>query len=130
MRKKPTLLSLIVLGSVFAGAFLQHASNGLAQDTPRAFLASPEIYKVIGETGHYRVIAASWKPGERDHWHSRASAGVLYLTDCRLRRFSPDGTSREAQTAAGTRGVNEAVSSQSLQNVGTSQCRLVLIEEK
>ena len=125
-----TALARLILGGTLTLALLGPSRGAPVQQAPRSFVASPEIYKVIGETERYRVIATTWKPGQRDHWHSHRLAGVYYVTDCRLRVYSPDGNSRERETKAGARGVNEQVQSQSVENIGRSECRLVLIEQK
>lgn len=63
-----------------------------AQDVPRSFDASPDVYKVIGENDQYRVIAATWAPGQRDNWHSHGAVVAVYaLTDCTVRPHTPDG---------------------------------------
>ena len=128
--KNLTTLKTIAIGSMFAMAVLAPSRNALAQGAPRSFVASPDIYKVIGETEHYRVIAGTWKSGQRDQWHSHSLAGVYYVTDCHLRGYSPNGSSQEGSTKAGTRGVNNPVASQSVENIGQSECKLVLIEQR
>ena len=120
------VLPLCVLPVVLFGPF----HSALAQDAPRSFVTSPDVYKVIGETEHYRIMAVTWKPGQRDHWHSHSLAGVHYLTDCHLRDYRPEGESHDSWAEAGTSAVESLVQSQSLENIGQSDCRLVLLERK
>ena len=38
----------------------------MAQETaPLSFVASPEVYKVIADKGHFRMILVTWQPGQR-----------------------------------------------------------------
>ena len=39
-------------------------------DAQRSCVTSPDVYKVIAENNNTRVIPATWKPGQRDEWHS------------------------------------------------------------
>lgn len=37
----------------------------LAKDAPPSYKAFPEVYKLVGESDQFRVIEATWKPGQR-----------------------------------------------------------------
>ena len=50
----------------------------LAQAVAPSYKASPDVYKLISENDQFRVIQATWKPGQRDAWHSHAGALVAY----------------------------------------------------
>lgn len=63
------------LFALFALAVLASGS-ALAQGLPRSFEASPDIYKVIAEDTRYRIIAVTWKPGQRDQLHSHPASAV------------------------------------------------------
>ena len=67
-----------------------------AQPLPRSFEASPDVYKVIAENNEYRVIAVTWKPGQRDVQHSHPASTVYYLTNSALRIHAQDGKFRDA----------------------------------
>lgn len=74
-----------------------------AQTLPRSFVASPEIYKVLAQNDQYKVIAVTWKPGQKDALHAHPANAVYYLTDCSLRIYAPDGSPRDAQPKADCR---------------------------
>lgn len=99
-----------------------------AQPLPRSFVASPDVYKVIAENDQYRVISVTWKPGQRDILHSHPASAVYYLTDCNLRIHAPDGTFRDARPSAGAAIVQVPIPGHMLENIGTSECRLVMFE--
>jgi quercetin dioxygenase-like cupin family protein len=121
---------LSILSTFFASA-LGAPPIALAQEVPRSYLASPEVYKVIGENEQYRVIAVTWKPGQRDNWHSHGPVVAAYnLTDCNMRVHTPDGKSEDRTSKAGDARVRPQSPSHSLENIGTAECKLVLFEPK
>ena len=120
-RRGPGAIGL-ALGMLVAGA--------QAQPGPLSFLASPEIYRIAAENEQYRIIVVSWKPGQRDAPHSHPEAGVYFLTDCSLRFFAPDGTSRDGSPKAGYAVVQQAIASHHVENIGATDCRLVMFEPK
>jgi quercetin dioxygenase-like cupin family protein len=101
-----------------------------AQELPRSFVASPEIYKVIAENTEQRVIAVTWKPGQRDAMHSHPSSAVYYLSDCSLRIHVRDGPSRDVQPKAGMAVVQMAIAAHAVENIGPADCRLVMVEPR
>lgn len=102
-----------------------------AQAAPRSFAASPDVYKLIAENEQYRVIAATWKPGQRDTWHSHGAPVAVYnLTDCTARIHTPDGKSIDVNPKAGQASVRAQAPSHSFENVGKSECKLILFEPK
>jgi mannose-6-phosphate isomerase-like protein (cupin superfamily) len=125
-----TALKASFLGGLFAMTMLGVLGNALAQSVPHSFIASPDVYKVIAENEQYRVVAVTWKPGQRDAWHSHPVAAVYNLTDCNMRVYTPDGKSRDSNTKVGASRVNPPVPSHSLENVGQTECRLIIFEPK
>ena len=122
---------LIALVAVSALGGFAAPAPVLAQAAPRSFAASPDVYKVIGENEQYRVIAASWKPGQRDNWHSHGAPVAVYnLTDCTARIHTPDGKSIDVNPKAGGSSVRAQAPSHSFENVGKSECKLILFEPK
>ncbi len=115
---------------VGAGSFALPQTT-LAQDVARSFVASPDVYKVIAEDEKYRVIAVTWKPGQRDAWHSHGAPVAVYnLTDCNMRIHTPDGKVVDNNIKAGNARVREQAPSHSLENVGSTECTMVLFEPK
>ena len=116
-----TLAATIVLAVLTTGA-------ALAQGLPRSFETSPDVYKVIAENAQFRVIAVTWKPGQRDQLHSHPASAVYYLTDCSLRIHMPDGTFRDGKPPAGAAIVQPPIPGHILENTGTSDCKLIMFE--
>lgn len=128
--RTPTRQRWALLGGLLAALVPAVHGNVAAQTLPLSFVASPDIYKVIAENDQYRIIAVTWKPGQRDVWHSHPTAAVYNLTDCKVRNHSPDGTSRDGESKAGAARVNPPVASHSLENIGQTECKLIMFEPK
>lgn len=125
-----THLSRALLSGLMAALVPAMHGTVSAQTLPHSFVASPDVYKVIAENDQYRVIAVTWQPGQRDVWHSHPAAAVYNLTDCKMRNHSPDGKSREGESKAGAARVNPPVLSHSLENIGPTECKLIMFEPK
>jgi len=104
------------------------ANHAFAQELPRSFVASPDIYKIIAENDQYKVVSVTWKPGQKDVIHSHPASAVYYLTDCSLRIYAKDGAFRDAQPRAGAAIVQRPIPGHVLENIGTSDCRLIMFE--
>jgi hypothetical protein len=99
-----------------------------AQQPPRSFVASPDIYKVVAQNEQFKVIAVTWQPGQKDALHSHPASAVYYLTDCSVRLHAPDGSYRDYWPKAGNALVQAPIPAHVFQNVGTSECRMVMFE--
>jgi mannose-6-phosphate isomerase-like protein (cupin superfamily) len=107
------------------------ATIAFAQSSPPTYQADPTVYKVIFEDENFRVVAATWQKGARDKEHAHPSPSVGYaLTDCALKVVSPDGKSRDVNTKAGTAMAIPTTQSHHAENVGPSECQLVIVERK
>lgn len=99
-----------------------------AQELARSYVASPDVYKVLAENAQYRVIAVTWKAGQRDVMHSHPASALYYLSDCRLRIVQRDGSSRDVTVAAGFALVQDPIAAHAVENIGAAECRLVMFE--
>jgi hypothetical protein len=100
-------------------------------DAPRSYVASPDVYKVIAENNNTRVILATWKPGQRDEWHSHPLGTAVYvLTDCEtLRLYSPDGQHLDGSLKAGHAEIPPIIHSHSFENRSSTECRMIFVEQ-
>ena len=102
----------------------------VSEEAPRSYVASPDIYKVIAESGNTRMILATWKPGQRDAWHSHPPAAVYCLTGCEVGRlYSPDGQFIEMPIKAGQAEIHPKVRSHSFENRSNTECRILFVEQ-
>jgi len=103
----------------------------LAQEAPPAHKAAPAVYKIIFEDERFRVIAATWLPGQTDTAHSHYLPSVVYaLNDCTLLLRSPDGTKRVVNAKAGGANAVPYTAAHTVTNVTRHICRAVFVEHK
>jgi len=126
----PTNGRLVVTTGLLACITLISVPPARAEDAPRSYVASPDVYKVIADDGKTKVILATWPPGKRDNWHSHPATGVYRLTDCEAQVFSPDGKSVGVSLKAGSAVVQGPIASHSFENRGTAECRTIIVEQE
>jgi beta-alanine degradation protein BauB len=120
----------LVASSIVCGASLLPVLS-CAQDAPPSHVADPGVYKVLAENEQFRVVLATWKPGQRDVYHSHPANAVYRLTDCDVRAFGPDNrVVGSSQPKAGTVNLQAPIPSHSLENVGSAMCQMVIVERK
>ena len=106
-------------------------SGAFAQDVPLSSAASPEVYKILAENELFRVVLATWQPGQRDAYHSHPANAAYRLTDCKNRAYGPgDKILREGEAKAGSVNLQAPISSHSIQNISTSVCQVLIVERK
>lgn len=120
LSRRTALTSLLLCAALAAPA--------QAQTLPRSFEASPDIYHVISQNEQFKVILATWKPGQKDANHSHPAGAVYFVDDCSLRAHAPDGSSRVLFTKSGSATVQAAVVGHMIENVGSRDCRVVMFE--
>jgi beta-alanine degradation protein BauB len=102
-----------------------------AQEAAPSFQASPDVYKVIAENDKFRVIVATWKPGQRDKPHSHKAGTIYNLTNCTTRNHAADGkTTDNPVTSAGSARMLNPVASHSNENIGSADCQILFTEMK
>ena len=96
-----------------------------------AYEASPDVYQLLEENDHFRVMLATWKPGQSDEWHTHHGDLVNYaLTDCELKGQGADGQFGAFERRKGESGFNAKGSVHKVGNVGDSICTLLIVERK
>lgn len=116
------------LAAAAIAALAAAPAQAQAQQLPRSYIASPDIYRVLAQNDQFKVIAVTWKPGQKDVLHSHPANAVYYLTDCSLRLHAMDGSYRDAQPKAGAALVQAPIPGHVLENIGSSECRLIMFE--
>lgn len=102
-----------------------------AQDAPLSNVAAPAVYKVLQENDELRVVLATWKPGQRDEFHSHPVNATYALTPCHVRLYGPDGKVQiEAQRPAGSATLQPHIASHSFENIGSTDCQILIVERK
>ena len=129
MSFKVLVLQTIAVGFAFSIAM----PVAIAEEYPSATEASPDVYKVLDENDQWRVIEATWQPGQEDNFHNHPGDRVtLYHTDCTLRLTNLDGTYRDAKPKAGkaTARSGKPVKAHKAKNIGDSVCMMRIVELK
>lgn len=111
-------------------AALAVAPVALAEDAPPSYVAFPDVYKLVHENDQFRVIEATWQPGQKDAMHSHFPTVIYWLTDCQLTAEIPGGKRIEGTQKAGTSVINPAVAGHIATNRGNEVCRALLVERK
>lgn len=125
--------SIFFSGVVFLGLTLAQPVAWANDTAPLAHVASPNVYKVLAENDQFRVIEATWQPGQEDNYHSHPADRVsLYQTDCMLRLTSIDGSTRIGKPKAGTAKARtgKPVKSHKAKNIGDQICVVRIVELK
>jgi len=105
--------------------------SALGQTAPLSYVASPDVYKLLAENDQFRVIQATWKPGQRDVQHSHSASVAYRLTDCKARLFGPDGKAiGEGESKVGSVNLQSPIGSHAFENIGTTDCQILLVERK
>ena len=103
----------------------------MAKDAAPSYVEDPGVYQLLSENENFRVIMATWKPGQRDKWHSHAGAAASYrLSDCTMTAHTPDGKSVSRNGKTGEVKFNPIIASHSLENTGTTECKVLIVEKK
>ncbi len=125
--------SAIALGiaAAAAAAAVMAAGRVSAQESPPTFKADPDVLKLVFEDTSFRIILATWQPGQTDKPHSHLSVSVAYaLTDCSLRVAAADGRFAYINVKAGTASTVAITPSHTTTNGGAGVCRILLVERK
>ena len=125
-------LAYIVMSALLITLALGMTANmATAQDVAPSYKEDPGVYQLLSENADFRVIMAIWKPGQRDKWHSHEGAAASYrLTDCTMMAHTPDGKTVSRDGKRGEVKFNPIIASHSLENVGTTDCQVLIVEKK
>ena len=118
---------------ILAGTWAIGTGTHANEMAPPANVASPDVYAVVAENDQFRVLRATWQPGQEDNFHSHPADRVsLYRTDCTLQLTKPDGTSRVGKPKAGkvSARTGKPVPSHKAKNLGDDVCVIDIVELK
>ena len=119
--------------SVLAITLVLGAGPSFAENAPPAPEVSPDVYKIRAENDQWRVMEATWQPGQEDNFHYHSADRVsLFQTDCKLRLSKPDGTYKDVNPKAGKAKecTGKPVESHKAKNIGDKVCIIIIVELK
>ncbi len=93
-------------------------------------VASPDMYQVLFENEHVRVVEYEISPGQRDNWHAHPPKVSYVVTPGRLQITTAEGESFEVGEDEGTVRWLGAVGKHYGANVGDQLVRILFVEVK
>jgi predicted metal-dependent enzyme (double-stranded beta helix superfamily) len=120
-----------IIAIAFSFVLLSVPTSVWAGDVPLSHEADPDVYRVIAENENFRVIVATWQPGQQDAPHSHPANAAYRLTDCKNRIFKLDGSiAREGEVKAGSVVLQDPVPGHSFKNMSDNVCQTLIVESK
>ena len=111
--------------------FLWESADARAEEVPLSHVADPNVYSLIAENENFRVIVATWQPGQQDAFHSHPANAAYRLTDCKNRILKGDGSiAREGDVKAGSVVLQDPVAGHSFKNMSDQVCQTLIVESK
>ena len=130
MKLTKILAISFLMGLVGIGYFLEGKKAGKTAFAPHSTEVSPGVYQVVSENDDMRIIVATWKPGQKDDWHSHPAFAAYFLTNVDGKLHYPDGTSRDIKAAAGKSMAMMKDPSHIFENMSDKECQILLVELK
>jgi len=117
--------------AVLSFVFLSVTIGAWAEEVPLSHVADPDVYQVIAENENFRVLVATWQPGQQDAPHSHPANAAYRLTDCKNRIFKLDGSiAREGEVKEGSVVLQDPVPGHSFKNMSDKVCQTLIVESK
>lgn len=91
---------------------------------------SPEVYKVLLENKHVRVVEYLVPPGAKDNWHTHPAKVSYVVSGGALKITTENGESFVVNEEAGSATWFGEVGKHYGENVGTTPVRIVFVEIK
>lgn len=95
-----------------------------------AVAAAPDLFKVLLENDHVRVIEYQLAPGEKDAPHTHPPKVSYILAGGRLRIHPAQGEPFDADEVAGEVSWDDARAWHFVENIGETPVRILLVEPK
>jgi quercetin dioxygenase-like cupin family protein len=105
-------------------------STAVAQEQIDPVVASPDLYTVLLENEHVRVIEYRIEPGQSEPWHTHPAKVMYVLESGTLKITLPDGESLVAEEEAGVARWMGPVGRHFGENVGATPVRILIVEVK
>jgi len=95
-----------------------------------ALKASPENFKLLLENDHVRVLEYTLKPGSKDQTHTHPPKSSYIVTGGKLKVNLENGDSLIFDEKAGTASWMDHVGKHYVENIGTTEIKIILTEVK
>ena len=95
-----------------------------------ALKASPENFKLLLENDHVRVLEYTLKPGTKDITHTHPPKSSYIISGGQLKVHFENGDSSIFDDKAGTTSWMDHVGKHWVENIGTTEIKIILTEVK
>ncbi len=102
----------------------------LEDAAPLSHEMSPEVYNVVAENEHLRVVIATWQPGQRDLFHSHPPFAAYLITDLEGLLIMPGGSTVHVDFSGGKGMAQYSDPSHSFENLSDKTTRMLIVEAK
>mgnify|MGYP001454717227 FL=1 len=90
--------------------------------------SSPEIYEVLLENEHVKVLMVTFDSGEGDEMHDHNPMTFHVIKGGKAKVTLPDGSVNEREIPSGFTGYNPQGQRHQVTNVGDNQVKILLVE--
>lgn len=91
---------------------------------------SPDIFKILLENEHVRVVKYSLRPGEKDEWHTHPAKSSYVVSGGKLKVNLKNGETILAEENEGTASWMDYVGEHFVENIGNTTVTIVFTEVK
>ncbi len=129
---KPMLLAT-VLAAALSGCVVAPNPSVFAQEDAEPIdpvVVSPDMYEMLLENEHVRVVRYRIGPGERDEWHTHPAKASYVVSGGTLRITLADGSSFVVEEDTDSATWLGAVGRHYAENIGESTIQIVFVETK
>ena len=95
-----------------------------------ALKASPDNFKLLLENDRVRVLEYTLKPGSKDQLHTHPPKSSYIVTGGKLKVYKMNGETEIFDEEAGTASWMDHVGEHYVENIGTTEIKIILIEVK
>lgn len=118
-------LAIILIVALSTSVFAQEQPDQVDPVT-----SSPEMYRVLLENEHVRVVRYQIEPGARDEWHTHPAKVSYVVSGGILRITMADGNSFVVDEHTDSASWLGAMGKHYGENIGTEAVRIILVEIK
>lgn len=127
MKPKLILLLFFLIPFLFACTNFNKKQKELSIDPVKI---APEIFKVLLENEHVRVVQYSLHPGEKDKWHTHPAKSSYVVNGGKLKVYLKNGETILADEKEGTASWMDYIGEHYVENIGNTTVTIVFTEIK
>tara|TARA_Y100001935_G_scaffold251150_1_gene252521 strand:+ start:2312 stop:2680 length:369 start_codon:yes stop_codon:yes gene_type:complete len=91
---------------------------------------SPDIYKVLLDNEHVKVLEVTFAPGQSDGMHEHYAMTAYVIEGGKAQITLPDGTVSERDIPSGATMHIPTITKHQVKNIGNNTMKILLVEQK